>query len=116
LSHSISDWTLEKSLEIQDARLKVAAASSHKEQNLPIASTRKNLLSIVASARTMENYSMECNARLALGELEMQANPPLGRSELEALARETHDRGFDLISRKATQLLSSAGNAASPSK
>src|SRR6266568_766382 len=111
LSHSISDWTLEKSLEIQDARLKVAAASSHKEENLPLASTRKNLLSIVASARTMENYSMECNTRLALGELEMQANPPIGRSELVALSRETHERGFDLISRKATHLLSPPSKA-----
>jgi DNA-binding winged helix-turn-helix (wHTH) protein/tetratricopeptide (TPR) repeat protein len=107
LSRSVSDWTLEMNLVIQNVRLKVAADSAPKVQSKAFAVARTHLHTVLAAARKQGNYTMECAARLALGELELRSNPPMARVQLEALAKETHDRGFELVSRKATQLLSS---------
>jgi hypothetical protein len=62
---------------------------------------------VIAIARKQGNYTMECAARLALGELELRSHPPAARVQLQALAKETHERGFELLSRQAAQLLSS---------
>jgi len=39
-----------------------------------------------------------------LGELEMKANPALGRSELTRLGTEAHQHGMELVARKAMAL------------
>lgn len=116
LSHSVSDWTLEMSLSIQDARLKVASDSAPKVQSQAFAVAGTHLHTVIAAARKQGNYTMECAARLALGELELHSDPPVARVQLEALAKETHDRGFQLVSRKATQLLSSTPSPLSVSR
>lgn len=107
LSHSVSDWTLQMSLSIQDARLIVATDSAAKVHSKAFAVARTHLQTVIAAARKQGNYTLECAARLALGELELRYNPRIARVQLQALAKETHDRGFELVSRKATQLLSS---------
>lgn len=106
LGRSVSDWTLEMSLSIQDARLKVASNSAPTVQSKAFAAAGTHLHTVIAAARKQGNYTMECTARLALGELELRSNPGIARVQLQALAKETHDRGFELVSRKATQLLS----------
>jgi hypothetical protein len=58
-------------------------------------------------ARQLGLYDLECDARLALGELEMKADPSAGRSLLKELADESRSRGFPLLSRKATDLAAS---------
>ena len=103
-------------LQILRARATAAATKPGTPRRGDIAAAQQELLAVIQKAKQLSLYKIGIEARLALGELEMQANPALGRSELEALAREAHDRGFELLSRKATQLLSSATNAASPSK
>jgi len=52
-------------------------------------------------------------SRLARGETELKFNPAVGRSQLETLEKETHERGLELLSRKARLLLSA--NQSSPS-
>ncbi|MBZ5700647.1 MAG: tetratricopeptide repeat protein [Acidobacteriia bacterium] len=106
LSRSVSDWTLKMSLVVQDARVKAATGSAPKMQSEAFAVARAHLQTVIAAARKQGNYTMECEAHLALGELELHSNPPVARVQLETLAKETHDRGFELVSRKATQLLS----------
>ena len=54
-------------------------------------------------------FSFACEARLALGELGIHVGSSAGRSGLEALARDAHARGFELISRRATSLLDRTG-------
>jgi hypothetical protein len=103
-------------LQILRARATAPPTKAGTPRRGDIAAAQQELLAVIQKAKQLSLYKIGIEARLALGELEMQANPALGRSELEALARETHDRGFESLSRKATQLLSSATNAASPSK
>jgi hypothetical protein len=64
----------------------------------------QQLRSASDNARKLGYYDQECEARLALGELEMKANPELGRSLLTQLAAEAHDHGMELIARKAMAL------------
>jgi hypothetical protein len=45
----------------------------------------------------------ECDARLALGELEVKLKPSQGRSDLNELASEAHSRGLELVARKAEE-------------
>jgi len=40
-----------------------------------------------------------------MGEAECKANPALGRSQLEALEKETHERGLELLFHKAELLV-----------
>ncbi|MBZ5527748.1 MAG: tetratricopeptide repeat protein [Acidobacteriia bacterium] len=107
IGHSVPDWTLAMSLAIQDARLKTATASTAKVSSRAFAAARTHLQTVFAAARKQGNYAVECDARLALGELELHANPTSARVQLETLSKETHDRGLELVSRKAAQLLSS---------
>jgi hypothetical protein len=58
------------------------------------------------------NFLIECEARLVLAEEELKADPALGRSQLEILEKETHERGLELLSHKA-ELLASV-NQSSP--
>jgi hypothetical protein len=74
---------------------------------------RRQLQSVIADARRRGYFSFACEARLALGEIEIAAESSVGRSDLEALAREAHAHGFDLISRKAASLLARGGHSTS---
>jgi hypothetical protein len=65
------------------------------------------LRSVIASAKRLGYYQIECEARLALAEAELKVNPAAGRSQLEILEKETHERGLEFFSHKA-QLLASA--------
>jgi eukaryotic-like serine/threonine-protein kinase len=101
---------------IQDARVKssgtdLPAAPAFGRDALSEA--RRQLQSVIAGARRLGYFSLACEARLALGELELQSDSTMGRSDLEALAAETHARGLELISRKAASLLSQGGRRAS---
>jgi tetratricopeptide (TPR) repeat protein len=93
---------------IQDARVKSAGTDLPAAPAVgrdAISEARRQLQSVIASARRQGYFSLACEARLALGELEMQKGSSLGRSDLEALAQETHARGLELISRKAATIL-----------
>jgi hypothetical protein len=57
--------------------------------------------------------SLTLEARLAVGELEMNSsNETLGRTHLEALEKDAAREGFQLIARKAASALGSTREAA----
>jgi eukaryotic-like serine/threonine-protein kinase len=104
-SRSSPDPALRLPVAIQDARVTFAAACGGAGRPCDTAAARTQLQSAISTARRQGYFLLECDARLALGEIESKANPPLGRSELEVLAKETHERGLELISRQAARLL-----------
>jgi DNA-binding winged helix-turn-helix (wHTH) protein/tetratricopeptide (TPR) repeat protein len=105
LSRTSPDPALKLPVAIQEARVKSATAGAGTARLRATTDAGDQLRSVIATARRHGYFTLECEARLALGELEMQTNPQLGRSELENLAKETHGRGFEFISREAAILL-----------
>jgi hypothetical protein len=71
-----------------------------------LSAARQQLRSTIATARRLGYYQIECKARLVLGEVEFKANPALSRLQLETLENETHERGLELLSRRAKLLAS----------
>jgi DNA-binding winged helix-turn-helix (wHTH) protein/tetratricopeptide (TPR) repeat protein len=113
LARSNPDPSVTYPVTIQDARVKHAAASAAGAGRNANPEARRQLQSVIADARRRGYFSFACEARLALGELEFEAEPALGRSDLDALVRDAHAHGFDLISRKAADLLARGGHTAS---
>ena len=95
---------------IQSARIETAATGQNAAGRLALATARQRLRFTIATARKLGYYQIGCEARLALAETELKANPALGRSQLETLEKETHARGLELLSRKA-RLLASANQS-----
>jgi tetratricopeptide (TPR) repeat protein len=112
-SRSSRDPALKLPVAIQDARVTFTAACAGGARRCDTADARAQLQAAITAAHSRGYVVLECDARLALGELELKANPRLGRSDLDVLAREAHERGFDLISRAATGLLPTLANAGS---
>jgi DNA-binding winged helix-turn-helix (wHTH) protein/tetratricopeptide (TPR) repeat protein len=107
------DPALALPLAIQNARIEMAAAAPGVAGRVALTAARQQLLAAIASARHRGYYQIECEARLALGEAQRKADLSSDRSQLETLEKETHERGLELLSRKA-QLLVSADQS-SPS-
>jgi ATP/maltotriose-dependent transcriptional regulator MalT len=107
LSPNFPDPALRLPLEIQRAQVEAAAASPGVGGRVALGAARQRLLAAIATARNLGYYYYECEARLALGEAELKADPARGRLQLEILEKETHERGLELLSRRA-KLLASA--------
>jgi DNA-binding winged helix-turn-helix (wHTH) protein/tetratricopeptide (TPR) repeat protein/TolB-like protein len=106
LARNVPDPALALPITIQSARIETSAAGQAPARHLGLATARQQLRSAIATARKLGYYQIECEARLALGEAELQVNPALGRSQLDTLEKETHEHGLELLSRKARQLAS----------
>ena len=100
-------------LTIQNAQVEMAGAAPGPTRKLAIAGATQELRSAIASARKLGYYEIECEARLALAEGDLNANPALRRSQLGTLAKEAHERGLELLSHKA-ELLASANQSSPP--
>ena len=101
LSLTSSDPALKLLAEIQLARVEMV---EHATANRTAALRR--LQSVIATASRMGYYRLECEARLALGELELKVNSSVGQKHLKELASETHERGLELLSRQAESAIS----------
>jgi tetratricopeptide (TPR) repeat protein len=101
LSLTSSDPALKLLAEIQLARVEMV---EHATANRTAALRR--LQSVIATASRMGYYRLECEARLALGELELKINSSAGQKHLKVLASETHERGLELLSRQAESAIS----------
>jgi ATP/maltotriose-dependent transcriptional regulator MalT len=97
LARTSSDPSLQLPAEIEQAQTE--AASGARLQ------AAKRLNQIIASTRRLGYYNIECQARLALGELEMQWNASSGHRDLADLANETRSRGLMLVARDAQSAL-----------
>ena len=108
LSKTNSDPALRLPTEIQTARVRMAGASSRE-----INSARQELRSAIASAKKLGYYNLECEARLALAELDLKSNPTSGRTELAALASETRSHGMEFLAHQAEQAVETEAGVAS---
>ena len=104
LGRTSSDPALQLPAAIQKARVEIAGAGEGAAASAAFAAARQELRAVLATARKLGYYNLECEARLALGELEMKANPSAGRSLLKELADDSRSRGLLLVTKKATDL------------
>jgi hypothetical protein len=84
----------------------MAGADPGAAGRLALASASQRLRSAIATARKLGYYQVECEARLALAVAELKADSALGHAQLESLEHEAHERGLELLSRKAQLLVS----------
>jgi len=104
VSRTSPDPALKLPIAIQTARLMLAAVRENERGHPTLAAVRQRLRAASDTAKRFGYYGQQCESRLALGELEVKANPNLGRSELTQLADDAHQHGMELIARKATAL------------
>ncbi|HEV2499659.1 MAG TPA: tetratricopeptide repeat protein [Terriglobia bacterium] len=105
LSTTTGDPALRLPVAIMDARIEAAELSSHAKSTPDLSDPRRKLQNALSSARQLGYYGIECDARLALAELDLRTAPVAARKQLVLLAEQTHARGLNLVSNKAAQLL-----------
>jgi DNA-binding winged helix-turn-helix (wHTH) protein/Tfp pilus assembly protein PilF/TolB-like protein len=98
LSKTSSDPALRLPAEMQAARLQMSGTDPR-----AIASARQRLRSLIANAKKLGYYNLECEARLILGELDLKSNPSSGRPALAALASEARSHGMEFLAHQAEQ-------------
>lgn len=101
-------------LQILDARAIGAKAKPGPAGRADLAAAGQKLRAAVQESHRLKLYMIECEARLALGEVEMKLDPGVGRGQLKELAAETHTRGYELYSRQATEAMTSGDALATP--
>ena len=107
LSRTSPDPGLKLPIAIQSARLTLAAVRQNERGHPTLAAVRRQLRSASETARRLGYYGQQCESRLVLGELEMKANPEVGRSLLTQLVADAHQHGMERIVREATALAAS---------
>jgi DNA-binding winged helix-turn-helix (wHTH) protein/tetratricopeptide (TPR) repeat protein len=112
LSHTSPDPALKLPIEVQTARVMLAAARQNERAHPSLAAVRQQLRAASETAKRLEYYREECESRLVLGELEVKANPDLGSSQMTKLADEAHQHGMEQIARKATALAAGTSGTA----
>ncbi len=110
LSASSRDPSLKLPVAIMDARIQAAelSAQANKKSKPNFSLPRRKLLNALATAHRLGYYSIECDARLAIAELDLKQNSPSARAHVMQLAREAREHGLNLVSRKAAALAESA--------
>ena len=98
------DPALRLPISIQNARITMAIAARSKDRS-GFDAARTELRSAIASAKELGYYELECEARLALGELDAQYNPGDGHSQLASVAAETRRHGMVLLAQRAEEVL-----------
>jgi eukaryotic-like serine/threonine-protein kinase len=105
LSALSPDPTLKLPLSIQKARIEMAATRDADERPAFV-KAQQELRSVIATARKLGYYQIECQAKVALGQIEMQRRPNSGRAQLAALVKEMRSHGLELLARQAEQAMS----------
>lgn len=113
LNRTSSDPSLTFPMAIQTARVEMARTREKAIGHGDLAAAVQRLRSVIAAARRLGYYHMECQARLAMAEAELKADPAAGRSQLEILAKGTHEHGLELLCHKAQQLAVSSQTSSS---
>ena len=121
LSLGNSDPALKLPIAIQSARVEMASVGlpthgARASSAASVASVRQQLRSAVASATKSGYYGLACEARLALGELELKSNPTDGRDQLSALAAETRSRRLVLLAQKSEHAIADSGGVVAANK
>ena len=101
---SSRDPQLTMQLALVQARQLVAQAESSPGKSAQMRLARAQLQQVITRSQGMGFYSMESQARLALGEVEIETDPALGRSTLARLQQSASSHGFQLVARQAAAL------------
>lgn len=115
LSASSRDPNLRLPVAIQDARVQVGEIVSRAKlakSHADFAAPRRKLQNALTTAHHLGYYGLECEAKLALGELELRENHSAAHTQLAALARDAHKHGLELFARKAAALRNSGSVSA----
>ena len=99
-------------MELLQARATAAAAKPGARGKSEMTAAAQKIRTVIQEAHRLGLYSIECEARLGLGEIELKLNPASARAELSTLAAESRFRGFALVARQAEQTLGVAGAVA----
>ena len=114
LSANSRDPSLKLPVAIMDARIEAAELTSRAKSKPDLSDPRRKLLNVLSTARQLGYYGIECDAQLALAELDLRTAPAAASPQLALLAQQAHDRGLNLVSRKAAQLLKSSPSSSQP--
>lgn len=114
LARNSPDPALKLPITIQTVRLEAAEGESNARGRVNVAAPRARLNSALATAKKLGYYNLECEIRLALGEIEIRSNPASGRAQLTTLAAEARSKGLELLARQAEQAL--AASSETPTK
>lgn len=95
---------------IMDARVQAAelSANANGKSKPDFAVPRRKLVTVLATAHRLGYYQIECDAWLALAELQLRQGPASGHPHLAQFIRGAHRHGMDLVARKAATLAVSA--------
>jgi len=102
LSLTSSDPALKLPAAIQQARVQGANSTNRSANSTP---AFEQLHSTISAAKRLGYYQIECEGRLALGELELKLNSSLGRKHLTDLATETRSHNLELLARQAEGII-----------
>jgi hypothetical protein len=103
LGSNTPDPALKLSIAIQNSRIKSVSLRDKSDVNL--GASRQQLRAAAAASRKLGYYLLECEARLALGELEMKVDPSVGRGMLSALETESRNRGLGLVASRSKAVI-----------
>ena len=88
-------------LDILQARIEAAKVMSEGSGKSQLAGATRTLRPVIQLARRLGLYSIECEARLSLGEIELTTNSVAARADLAALGLELRSRGFTWLAKQA---------------
>ncbi len=95
-------------LQILQARAAALEAKPGAAGNSILVACVRKLHSVIQQSRALGLYNTECEARLALGEIEMRLNPASARAQLTALASEAHSHGMELLVRDVQRAMATS--------
>ncbi len=114
LSSTTRDPALKLPVAIQDARIEAVEIASRAKSKPNLSDPRRKLQNVRSTARQLGYYGIECDARLALAELDLRTAPAAARPQLALLAQQAHNRGLNLVSSKAAKLLKVRSSSPQP--
>ena len=71
-----------------------------------LGAAQQHLDLVIGTAKRLGYHTLEYEARLVLGELEMKTNSSSARRHLTSLASETHHLGLEILGRRAEAAMS----------
>lgn len=109
LARTSPDPNLKLPIAIQTGRVALAEAGSSEKGHTAVAKALERLRAAAATAKKLGYYNLECEARIAIGEIEMRLDPATGRAQLTQLASEAHSHGLELYATQARHSLATGG-------
>src|SRR5260370_39189207 len=103
-------------LQLLQERVRAAAALPGVRGRNDLTIAALQIRAVIQKSQQLGLYNINCEARLALGELEMQLNSSSGRAQLTSLAAEPRGRGRELIARQAAEAITRPTVLVAPNK